>query len=48
MSDLRKLSIYTIGLVLTAIVGANAGFSLTVLFVLGVWTGLIAGWFLEV
>lgn len=47
MSDLRKLSIYAIGFALTTIVGASVGFSLTVLFALGLWAGLIAGWFLE-
>lgn len=47
MSELKQLSVYSLGLVLTAIVGANEGFSLTVLFMLGVWFGLIGGWFLE-
>lgn len=47
MSELKQLSVYVGGFFLTVAIGYSAEFSQVVTFVLGTWSGLAIGWFLE-
>lgn len=47
MSELKQLSVYVGGFFLTVAIGYSVGFVQMVTFVLGIWSGLAIGWFLE-